>query len=202
VATSRRHLQGPLDVLLTLDVGKVHCVRWGFGGAGLQVVAIRLNGMQSLEVGSERGQIRYRDDFQSVDQGCFRRIFRRYKGGANAALVSQGGHGEDAGGVANAAIEGELTDEEGILDPLRPNLLSSQEDAHGNGQVVGRALFAQVSRSQVDGKALVGVEEPGVLDGRPHALSGLLDSGVRQANDDYAGQPPRGVYLYFDNGTV
>jgi len=66
------------------------------------------------------------------------------------------GDGQDAVDVAHGAVEGELADEERVLDRLGPRLLRGDEHAHGDGQVVGRPSLADVGRGQVDGDALAG----------------------------------------------
>ncbi len=106
-----------------------------------------LNGAQALEMGDERREVRHGYDLHSLDEGGLRRVYRRHEDGVKAAFFGQSSHGEDAGGVAYPTVEGEFTDEEGVLDPVRPGLLRSQEDAYSDRQVVSRALFAQISRS-------------------------------------------------------
>ncbi len=58
------------------------------------------------------------------------------------------------------------------------DLFAGQEDGHGDGQVVGRALFPEVGRGQVDPDAALGEGAAGVLDGGPDAFAGPLDGGI------------------------
>ena len=103
--------------------------------------------------------------------------------------------------MAHQPVEGELAQEQGARDVGR-GLLGGEDDAHGDGQVVGRALLAQVGGGQVDGDALLGEVEAGVADGGAHPLLRLLDRRVGQADDGEGGQAGGDVHLHLDNGPV
>ena len=104
--------------------------------------------------------------------------------------------------MAHRAVQRELADHQGALDALVRQLASGDEYAQGDGQVVGGAFFAYGGRGQVDGQAVAGEEQAGVLNGRfGHALAAFLHGGVGQSDDDHVGQALPGVDLYFDDDT-
>ena len=76
---------------------------------------------------------------------------------------------------------------------------AGDQHAQGDGQVVGRAFLAHGGGGQVDGDALAREEQPGVLDGRLHALAAFLHGGIGQADDGHDGQALAGVHFDLDD---
>ena len=118
-----------------------------------------------------------------------------------ALLIGEGDHRQHAVGVAQAAVEGQLAEEDGVRQ-VGGHLLGAEQDADGDGQVVGGSGFLEVGRGQVDDDALHRKDAAGVADGRPHALAGFLYGGVRQADDDEGRQPGGDVRFDFNDRAI
>ena len=95
-----RHLQRPLDVLLSLDLCKVGRILRRRQPGRVQVGLVGRNRVQTLQVGRQLAQVFDRDDLQAVDQGCLGGIAGRDKDTANGLLVGQRCDGQDAVDVA------------------------------------------------------------------------------------------------------
>ena len=133
---------------------------------------------------------------------CETGVLGRDVDGLDLPLAGEGDHGEDAVGVADSAVEGKLAQEEGCA-LLGLDLTGGHQDAGGDGEVVGGALLLEVGGRQVDGDAAHGEDEAGVLDGGADPLAGLLDGGVREADDGEVGHAVgRDVDLDLDRLTV
>ena len=98
--------------------------------------------------------------------------------------------------MAGGAIQRQLANEEAVLQLVQPDLLRGRQNAHGNGQVIGRPLFAQVGRGQVHGNTLVGRKiQPTVFDGGVHPVAAFAHGGVGQAHQGEVGVATDNVYF-------
>ena len=101
--------------------------------------------------------------------------------------------------VAHLAVERQLAEEESAGE-VGDDLLRRQHDADGNRKIIRRAFFSNVRRREIDGDAISRESEAGVADGGADTLFGLLDGGIRQA-DDVEPRHSRGdVDLDLDDG--
>ena len=114
-------------------------------------------------------------------------------------------HRQDALRMAQAPVQTQLAQEERALraDNLaggghRWKLLRGHQDGDGDGQVVGWAFLAQVGGGEVVGDASHGEDAAAVLDRGAHALLGLVDRRIGQADDAEGGQPLADVHLDLD----
>ena len=105
-----------------------------------------------------------------------------------ARAGERGDHGQHAGHGLQRAVERQLT-EQRHRAAARPELVGGDEDADGDGQVVGRAVLAPIRRRQVDRDPAGRIDEAGIADGGPDPLARLRQCGVRQADDVAHGQP-------------
>src|SRR5207248_548839 len=100
-----------------------------------------------------------RDHLHLTDEGGFEGVDGGDGDGGDATLAGQGDHGQDAGGVAQGAVEAELAQKE-VLGGVEGELLAGGEEGDGHGQVVAGAFLAQVGRGQVDRDAPHGPVTP------------------------------------------
>ncbi len=84
----------------------------------------------------------------------------------------------------------------------RANLLRSNEDADGDPDVEGCPGLAQIGRRKIDRYPPWREGQATVPDRSPYALPGLLEGGVRQADDRETRQPRRDVNLDPNEATV
>jgi hypothetical protein len=103
-------------VLLPLDVGQVearllHCCDRG----GTEHFGFRFRGWYfSDEIADQLGKRGERDDFSAFNQGSLLGIGIGHDDGIKAFLVSQVNHRQDAVGMAQAAVQGQLAEKEGL----------------------------------------------------------------------------------------
>ncbi len=119
-----------------------------------------------------------RENLDSIDQRRLGGVDGGNKGARQAVLLCQPNHGEDAGGMTQAAIQRELADDQCVADIGR-ELSGGDEDAERDRQVVGRSLFADVGGGEVDGDPPQRKARAGVADGRAHPLARFLHGGIR-----------------------
>jgi hypothetical protein len=112
VAPGSGHLQRPLDVLLSLDVGHVGDVLGDWLIFDVEVGLVGRHFLEALELHSELSQALYGYDLQSLDQRGLRGIYGRDEDALEALFLGHANHGQDALGVAHCAVEGEFADEE------------------------------------------------------------------------------------------
>ncbi len=202
VPSGGRHLQGPLHVLLPLDVAEVHALPGHLRRLlGQAVGANGSDGAVAAQVADELRQAGHGQDVHPADERRLSEVRLRHEDLLAALLAGQRDHRKDAVGVAHQPVERELAQEEGARDVGR-GLPGGEDDAHGDGQVVGRPLLANVGGGQVDRDALLGELEPGVADGGAHPLLRLLDRRVGQADDVEGGHAGGDVHLHLDQGPV
>ena len=85
-------------------------------------------------------------------------------------------------------VEAELADEGHARHRLGRDLARGDQEADGDGQVESGAALPDPRRRQVDGHAPEGPREAAREQGGPHAVAGLPDGGVGQADHGEAGE--------------
>ncbi len=148
-------------------------------------------------MGDEPGQCAYGDNRDLADERGLKRVDGGDVDGGDAALAGKRDHGQDAGGMAQRAVEAELAEEE-VPRRVERDLFARGQQRHRHRQVVARTFLAQISRGQVDRDPAHGELQAGVAYGRAHALLGLVDGGVGQADDGESGESLRKVHLDLD----
>ncbi len=112
-----------------------------------------------------------------------------------AGLAGGQGHGEDAPGGLEAAVQGEFSEDEVLLQAFLGDDLLGRQDAQGHGQVEAGALFAHVGRGQVDGDAVAGKSVAGVFERGPDPVFALPHRHFGQAHGGEVGHARRQVHL-------
>ncbi len=88
-----------------------------------------------------------------------------------------------------------------MLELLKPHLLRRSQDPHRYGQVIGRPLFTQIGRRQVNGDALISGEgQSAVLYGCKHAVATFPHGRIRQANQGKGWLPTPDIDFDVDHG--
>ena len=180
------YLQGPLDVFLAHDVGKIRQGpghrRGGPGGLGP-------DGRVAGKVGHQLGDVFHRIDGDPLGQGGLRGVLGGDVQLADAQPGGAQGHGQDPRHRAQRAGEAQLSQKRRIGGQAL-QLLCRCQNAQQNGQVVHRALLPLARRGQVHGDAADGESGPAGLDGGPDPLPGFPHRRVRQAHHVEGGQSP------------
>ena len=101
--------------------------------------------------------------------------------------------------MAQAAVQGQLPQEQGVTQ-VCGDLSGREQDRHGDGKVIGGALFLEVRWGQIDGETAARKLAAGVPDRSPDPLPGLLDGGVRQAHDGKRRQALGDIDLHLHGG--
>ena len=152
----------------------------------------RFKGFLAAQVHDEALEVRHAPRTDALDYRDLGGILGRHEE-LHAVLTREEGRGHRAAHTAEPAVERKLADvERGALRPHAPGLLGERD---GYRQVEHRALLGQVCRSKVDRDAPAQQDVHGTQR-RAHALAGLLDRRVRQADDGKGGHSAR--YLRLD----
>ena len=141
VETRRRYLQCSLGVILALDVCQVH----GIGRAPVIVrgSAVRRDGRDSVlspEVLYQSGEIGDGINFHAFQQSGFRGIHCRHICLGETLIPDDRNHGQDAGGVTKAAVQGQLSQVDRIF-VWEIDLAGTDHHADGYRQVISRSFF-------------------------------------------------------------
>ena len=194
--------QSALGVVLAPYVCEVG-VAWGIAIA-VQVhttVGERFDGGVALQVVNQLSQGFYRINFHTVHQRGLGGIYGGHVGGAKTLFPGHPYHRQDAGGVAQSAVEGKFTEKNGRL---RGGLCltGAEQDADGDGQIVGGAGLFQIGWSQVHRDAAHGEFAAAVAHGGANPLFGLLHRGIGQPHNVESGQARGNVGFSLDYLTI
>ena len=164
--------------------------------------AMRLDRMVIPEMG---GKPRERVDRINVDplyQRSFGRVDLRHEQGLIPLLLGQVCHRQQPVNVTERTVQRQLAEEQHPVEVCR-DLFREHQQRDRDGQIVGGAFLAQVSRRKVHGDAPARVAQPGIDDGRTHALRRFLDGGIGQADERDVGERAGiEVGLHLDDGAV
>lgn len=184
VPAGRGDLEGALDALLTLDVGKIgqrqirRRERRRRGGAKLLFAA---------QMGDQLAHALDAIDLHALGKGGLGGVFGREKELFHAAALRRDGHGQRAGDAPQRAVERKLA-EKGAVRGNAGQLTLRREDADEDRQIIERAGLFPVGRGEIDRQTARREAKAVVLDRRADALARLLDGGVGQSDDLKAGQ--------------
>ena len=161
-------------------------------------------GLDSFLVTKMRRDLSQADDgdhLDALDQGGFVGVLSGYEHRLESLFSGHDDHGEDAVGVSKAAVEREFTQEQSGAGYLG-NLARAEQDAQGDGEVVGGSGLSDVGGSQVDGDASHGELAARVAYGGANPFPGLLDRGIGKTHYGKGGQAGRDVDLHLDHEAV
>ena len=111
-------------------------------------------------------------------------------------------HGKYTGDLADAAIQGELTHKNLVLQFLRINKTGAGQKADGNGQIQAGALLTQICRCQIDGDFGHGKGIIAVTHGGLNSFLGLPHGHGRQAYQIKIGETVGNIHLYQNHHAI
>ena len=141
---------------------------------------------------------------ERLDAGDERRLLeaRRRDEGPRDALRGKGSqHRQEARDRPDLAAQRELPDERRPAGE-RGELLRSEEDPDGDGEVDARPALGQVRRGEIDRDPARWMDEAGVADRSADPLPGLTQGGIGEPHDGEPGQARRHVHLDADPPAV
>ena len=149
MSARRGDLHRPLHVLLTADQGHIEAVQYG-GPARIRRrlrLIKRPEGLFTADVFRKLTQIGGGEHLNAIDKRRLRRVDRRNDDLRQAALPRQGRHWQHALRVSNLPLKRELTQKGDLIQrEIHPRLPGPDEDARGDGQVIGRPHLFEVRR--------------------------------------------------------
>ena len=193
VAACGGDFEGAFRARLTFDVthvGQVGCGSEGLGhGLGQRFGRWRVAGPGGRHQVEQ--VVRFEDRLPPRQRrlaGTRTGQHQRARAAVTAALQRQG-HRQCAPYRPQVAAQRQLACVLVAVDAPRIELTAGHQDAERDRQVEAARLLRQVGRREVDRDAFrMGEVEAAVEDGRAHALAGLLDFGVGEADQRVAGQ--------------
>jgi hypothetical protein len=120
-------------------------------------------------------------DFDPVRETCFARALDRDHDPRDAPPRESCHHRQQAGDGTQLSAQGQLS--ENGPAAVRPDLLRSDENPEGHGQIKGGAALAHLRRCEVHGDPPRRILVTAVTDGAAHAFACFLERGVRQPDD-------------------
>ena len=179
-------LDGASQGLLAFDLGEIHSAFDGHRSSS-----------KPRSAGSERGELGFTAqepdgavegvhlaNFHPFDQRSFVGRDGGQQKSALRELAGEAGHREGAPDRPGGAGEAEFPRDEPVVQAGGLQLSGGDQDAEGDGQIVERALLAQVARGEVDRGPGAGSVEAAVMQRRKNAVPGFLDGGVGQADQE------------------
>ena len=197
VPSGRRHLEGPFDVPLPLDLLKIDGVHRR-GHQVLRPPGRRVNVRGAGHQADDLDKVAKAINGEAGDQRRLLLVHMRDDKPLEPQTLDQDGDGEDAGHGLEAPVQGQFADEEIIAQALGGEDPLLGQEAQGDGQIEGRALLLPVGGGQVDGDLPGRDVVTAVLQGGPDALLALPDGRVGQADRDELGESERDVGLDLD----
>ena len=185
------NLQGPLHLILALDLGHIGALKGGGGGLpGLGGG----DGLLTGEVALQLNDIPDRIDHRPLRQGGLGSVLSGDIESLDSLPLGGQGHGQHPGAGPELAGQGQLADEGAVL-PGQTQLLAGGQNAHQHREIIEGAHLFQMGGGQVDRNPADREGEAAVLDGGAHPLPCLADGGVRQAHHRKGGQAAGQVAL-------
>ena len=186
------NLEAALHALLSFHVGEVVLiVVEGIGKLGTGVDHRLLNGGGTVEEFGHLLEAFGSIDFQVVHYGCLAGVGGGHYDAFALAPARLDGYGQHPFDGSQAAVQAQLAHDDVAVHSVGLHHAHGTEDAYGQRQVVGRALFPQVGGRHVHHVALVGYLEVRFEKCRRDALDALLHRVVRQTDDGKARSWPR-----------
>ena len=195
-----RDLHRPLYVGLPAHVREID--RIGRAIDGRPGGRERLDPDQSAEVRDELLQRSHGKDLDTAHHGRFGAVHSRNEGALHARRPCLGHHRQNPVGVAQGAVERQLTQEDRVIFGDVAQLSGCGQNGGGDRKIVHRPDLAHVRGRQVDGEATVRKHGAAVADGRARALPRLLHRRVGQTDDGVGGKPLGYVDLDIDEHAV
>ena len=110
------------------------------------------------------------------------RVISRQNHLADAMLMGRQHQRQRPANGHQPAVQGQFSQQQDVACIHRADLARGNDDRHGDRQVEGRALLAQIRRGQVHRHMAAGRGEAVIFHGGIHALTAFAHGGVRQAN--------------------
>jgi hypothetical protein len=200
VAPAGCDLERPLGVGLTADLGEVQSVevrlievptRWPLGSD----VPLAVDVLDRVVQGCQR------DGPDARDDRGFAGVRDRHEQVHDPPSAMQC-HRKHAPNRPNAAVQGELPDDQGGGQAAWLDQAGRRQNAQRHGQVERGTRLPYVGGSKVHRDALERELESGVLDGGPDAIAAFPHAGVGQADRREGGQARGDVYLDRHDGRL
>ena len=195
VAAGRGQQQGPFDRLLALDLPEIQVVVRRQVAGFFRRSHIRPQGLAAGQEFHQLGEMIGGKNFEALDHRGLPGVVPGDDQG-QAGLAGGQGHGEDAPGGLQAAVQGQFPKDEVLLQALLGHDPLGRQDAHGHRQIKAGALLADVGRRQIDGDAVAGEFIAGVLQGGPDPVLALLHRNLGQAHGGEVRQARGQVHLH------
>jgi hypothetical protein len=191
VRPGHRHLDGPAQRVLPLDLGEIAAgIVPGRGHGARRGHAARQRRQRHL---AREKTIRLVERAHGIHGDAFhqRRLLRgagRKEQAALAEVFRQQGGGEGATHGTGGAGEAELAGDQVSGQMVGGELAGGAQNAEGDGQIVEGTLLADVARREIDGRARARHVKAAVAERGTDAVLGFLHRGIGQADEDEIGR--------------
>lgn len=203
VRTGAGDFDGPLGTLLALDLGEVAPEVLTLGPQPLHVANQRVKAFLSKHEAHDLGQALAAKNRQALHHGGFPAVGLGHDHAPRPGLAGSQGQRQDArNGLefpGKRKLPGHVqTGELALIDDFGPG-----QKAQGQGEIIARALLADIGRGDVHGDAAGRQLEARILECRKNALLGLAHRPLGQADHDEGRHArTRQVHLKLDGESV
>src|SRR6185295_2164876 len=194
-AAGCRYLQSALGGGLAPDIGEVCFLRCARAHERDYIRTSRRNGILAEQMATHLEQGPRPADLQSFDYGRLGDIGVRNQNAAETGRPRGQSHRESTPHGPQISFEPDLAQHHVLLEAVFRELTAGHQNAERDGQVEGRAVFANVGGSKVDGDPAEGKTKARVYQGRTHSFPALLYGAVRQPDCRERGQSVGYVHL-------
>ena len=185
MSTGCRHLEGALDALLSLDVGKV---QFKLGLLAVELLPrIDLGGHQvlpSVEEVHHLVQVLHAVDLEFVDHCRLAGVLPGHDDALITQLTRLDGDGEGSLDGLQAAVETQLAHNQEVWEAFFPDETYRRQDTQRHGEVVCRPFLTDVGGCHVDDYLMGGKMITVDLEGGHDAFVAFLHRRVRQAHQE------------------
>lgn len=198
----RRYHQGSLGELLAADIAEVNVVGVEPGEGLVDAGGEGLGRQVSGQDANRLGQAADAEDFYTPDDSRLPAIVGRHQELADAAFLGFHRHGQDALGIADAAVQCQLAGEGPVLECIGAELTRGHQQAQGDREIEAAGILGQVGGCEIDDGAARMPAVAQVGHGPLDAMHALLDRHLGQADQYRLGQAERGIHFYLDRQGV
>ena len=160
------------------------------------------DGRNALEMAHHLGKRGSGAYLRPAQKTCLPRVFRGNDKARKAVALRRNEDGQQSRDGTDRAAQRKLAQKYDPVGIGADELFARLEQADGDGEIEGGALFADIRGREIDGDLIHGEEEPAVFERGTYAFFGLLHRRIGQSDHLIGGNAAVDVRLHFDGNAI